>query len=41
MARLISWMGGSLPEISQRTYDAVMEKFDRLAEEAGIASSEE
>ena len=22
--------GGELPEISQRTYDAVMEKFDKL-----------
>lgn len=32
--------GGSLPEISKRTYDAVMEKFDRLAEEAGISSAE-
>lgn len=28
--------GGELPEISQRTYDAVMAKFDKLAEEAGI-----
>ncbi len=28
--------GGSLPEISQRTYDAVLEKFDKLAAEAGI-----
>lgn len=28
--------GGSLPEISRKTYDAVMEKFDKLAEEAGI-----
>ncbi len=28
--------GGKLPEISQRTYDAVLEKFDKLAEEAGI-----
>ncbi len=28
--------GGSLPEISQRTYDAVMEKFDKLAAQAGI-----
>lgn len=28
--------GGKLPEISQKTYDAVMEKFDKLAEEAGI-----
>ena len=26
--------GGKLPDISQRTYDAVMEKFDMLAEEA-------
>lgn len=26
--------GTSLPDISQRTYDAVMEKFDKLAEEA-------
>lgn len=26
--------GGSLPEISQKTYEAVMEKFDKLAEEA-------
>lgn len=28
--------GGNLPDISQRTYDAVMEKFDKLAAEAGI-----
>lgn len=28
--------GGNLPEISQKTYDAVMEGFDKLAEEAGI-----
>ncbi|MDD6812728.1 MAG: hypothetical protein PUD93_12880 [Lachnospiraceae bacterium] len=28
--------GGELPEISKKTYDAVMEKFDKLAEEAGI-----
>lgn len=28
--------GGKLPEISQKTYDAVMEGFDKLAEEAGI-----
>ena len=28
--------GGELPEISKRTYDAVMEKFDKLAAEAGI-----
>lgn len=26
--------GGSLPDISQRTYDAVMKKFDRMKEEA-------
>ncbi len=26
--------GGSLPDISQRTYDAVMEKFNKMAEEA-------
>lgn len=26
--------GGKLPEISQQTYDAVMEKFDKMAEEA-------
>ena len=28
--------GGELPEISQKTYDAVMAKFDALLEEAGI-----
>ena len=28
--------GGELPEISQKTYDAVMEKFDKLAAEAGL-----
>ena len=28
--------GGALPEISQKTYDAVMEKFDQLAAEAGL-----
>uniref|UniRef100_UPI0040559C9F hypothetical protein n=1 Tax=Acetatifactor sp. TaxID=1872090 RepID=UPI0040559C9F len=28
--------GGSLPDISQKTYDAVMEKFDKLAQEAGL-----
>ena len=28
--------GGKLPEISQKTYDAVMEKFDKLAEQAGV-----
>lgn len=26
--------GGKLPDISQRTYEAVMEKFDKMAEEA-------
>lgn len=26
--------GGNLPDISQRTYDAVMEKFDKMAEDA-------
>lgn len=26
--------GGNLPDISQRTYEAVMEKFDKMAEEA-------
>lgn len=26
--------GGNLPDISRRTYDAVMEKFDKMAEEA-------
>lgn len=31
--------GGELPDISQRTYDAVMEKFDKLAEEAGLTTS--
>ena len=29
--------GGELPEISKKTYDAVMEKFDKLAAEAGLA----
>jgi hypothetical protein len=29
--------GDSLPDISKRTYDAVMEKFDKLAEEANKA----
>lgn len=28
--------GGSLPDISKKTYDSVMEKFDKLAAEAGI-----
>ncbi len=31
--------GGQLPDISQRTYDAVMEKFDKMAEEAGLTTS--
>ena len=31
--------GGDLPDISQRTYDAVMEKFDKMAEEAKKASN--
>ncbi len=30
--------GGNLPEISKRTYDAVMEKFDKLAKEAGLTT---
>lgn len=30
--------GGELPEICKQTYDAVMEKFDKLAEEAGLTS---
>ena len=33
--RLKTW-GGKLPEISQKTYDAVMEGFDKLAKEAGL-----
>lgn len=32
--------GGSLPEISQKTYDAVMEKFDKLAADAGLTTEE-
>jgi uncharacterized protein YukE len=28
--------GGDLPDISQQTYDAVMEKFDQMAEAAGL-----
>ena len=32
--------GGSLPEISQKTYDAVMEKFDKLAAVAGLTTEE-
>ena len=31
--------GGKLPDISQRTYDAVMQKFDKMAEEAGLTTS--
>lgn len=31
--------GGQLPDISQRTYDAVMEKFDKMADEAGLTTS--
>ena len=30
--------GGSLPEISQKTYDAVMEKFDKLTADAGLTT---
>lgn len=30
--------GGKLPDISQRTYEAVMEKFDKMAEEANKAT---
>ena len=30
--------GGQLPEICQKTFDAVMEKFDKLAEENGLIS---
>ncbi len=32
--------GGELPEISKKTYDAVMAKFDKLAEEAGLIPTE-
>ena len=32
-------LGGSLPEISQRTYDAVMAEFDRWREEGTIAAA--
>ncbi len=32
--------GGSLPEISQKTYDAVMEKFDKLAADAGLTTQD-
>lgn len=30
--------GGKLPEISQKTYDAVMAGFDKMAEDAGITT---
>ncbi len=30
--------GGSLPEISQQTYDAVLSGFDQMAKDAGIES---
>ncbi len=32
--------GGKLPDISQRTYDAVMEKFDKMAAEANKTTAE-
>ncbi|MCD7724620.1 MAG: hypothetical protein LUI12_03565 [Clostridiales bacterium] len=32
--------GGELPEISKQTYDAVMEKFDKLLEEAGLTTEQ-
>lgn len=32
--------GGNLPEISQRTYDAVMSGFDKMAKEAGLTTEE-
>lgn len=32
--------GGKLPDISQKTYQAVIDKFDKLAQEAGITLSE-
>lgn len=31
--------GGKLPEISSQTYKAVMDKFDKLAEEAGLTTN--
>lgn len=31
--------GGKLPDISQRTYDAVMQKFDQWGEEAGLTTN--
>ena len=30
--------GGQLPDISQRTYDAVMAGFDKMAEDAGLTT---
>lgn len=32
--------GGELPEISKKTYEAVMEKFDKLAEEANSSTTQ-
>lgn len=32
--------GGELPEISQKTYEAVMKKFDKLAKKAGLTTEE-
>ena len=32
--------GGELPEISQKTYDAVMSGFDKMAEDAGLTQTE-
>ena len=32
--------GDSLPDISRKTYDAVMEKFDKLAADAGLTTEE-
>ncbi|MCM1252749.1 MAG: hypothetical protein NC321_08000 [Clostridium sp.] len=31
--------GGELPDISKRTYDAVMQGFDKMAEEAGLTTN--
>lgn len=31
--------GGSLPDISQKTYDAVMKGFDKMAEDAGLKTA--
>lgn len=31
--------GGELPDISKQTYDAVMEKFDKMAEDAGVSTA--